>query len=338
MFKTYELESEIGSFRVNVGHRVRMHCHDGERIWASKGRTIRVFDVASAAKYTQSTISNLSPILRFEYLNRLMRSGIHNILSVNENTNLMVTKGKCLVIRNGAAVDQFAFPRGNRPLRQGIAVLNDRIYFGDYWPNSHRLPSNVYCYDLHTGILEILVTLEAARHIHFVQKSEFDEDSILIGTGDENPAVGIYSCNVLSAKLTRIGGDSQVWRAVSVIQRPPYLYWGMDSLGSKREIVRFNIESCDLSMVGTLDGPAYYSATDSVGNLFIGTTIEVRGTHRCCLYCSRDGTHWHRLAEWEKDHMHTKLFGYGFIEFINGQQNSSELFINLIGLRGQPIV
>jgi len=338
MFETHELQSEAGTFRVKIGRNVRAHCHDGKRLWISQGRTVKTLYDYNKTSRKEFTISSITPLTRSKLFNRLTRSGIHNVLPLNDACTLIVTKQRCLIIKDGALVDQFSIPRGNRPLRQGLTVLHERIYFGDYWSNDHRIPANVYCYDIHTKRLDILVTLKYARHIHFVQSSAFDKNAVLIGTGDENKEVAIYSCNTLSGKLTRIGGGDQVWRAVSVIQRPPYLYWGMDGLDVQKDIVRFNMESGELSVLGALDGPAYYSAVDSAGNMFIATTIEVRGTHRCCLYSSRDGIHWYCLAEWEKDKLHTKYFGYGLIEFINGQENSSELYINLIGLLPQPIV
>jgi len=206
------------------------------------------------------------------------------------------------------------------------------IIFGDYWSNINREPVNVYCFNPIKGVLQTLLTLEEKRHIHFIQQDILNSFNLIIGTGDKDNESGIYSYNLKSGELKEVGNGSQDWRAVSILQKENYFFWGSDCPYKQNYIFKYNRNNQELKKIISIDGPAYYSTTNISGEMFIATTIENRKKHKAIIYKSSDGSKWEVFREWEKDIFPEKLFGYGLIEFINGQDKLKDLYVNLQSL------
>lgn len=106
------------------------HCYDGYRLWASKNNRVLVsLDEGT----TWSLFANVCNDLRTlcPVYNRLMRTGIHNVLPIDEETAVVVVKGSLLVFHRGKMSSQQSINRGSRPLRQGIVMTGGRILYGD---------------------------------------------------------------------------------------------------------------------------------------------------------------------------------------------------------------
>ncbi len=138
--------------------------------------------------------------------------------------------------------------------------------------------------------------------------------------------------NIESGAINKIGGGSQAWRAVSLLQTDGCLIWGSDSEDEQNYIYRYDLSKKKLTKLFLIPGPAYYSTIDKKSIFYIGTTVEDRGRHKACIYRSVDGTQWEQLRYFRKDIWHSKYFGYGTVEFITGQNNLEKLFINKKGL------
>ncbi len=240
--------------------------------------------------------------------------------------------------------------RGSRPTKSGAAAVGGSLYYGDYWGNPERVPANIYRVDLATGRREVFYRFDWVRHIHFVQPDRYggpgDGDgadigkdavpgeadnagsagALLIGTGDYDEESGIYRLDLASKKLETIGLGSQTYRAVSLLQYEDALIWGTDDPDGRNFIYRYDKGSGELTRLHELDGPAYYSARDARGRLYIATTIEDRSRHRALVYRSADGGRsWHEYREFVKDSWPTKYFGHGIVEFVDGQEEREEL-------------
>ncbi|NMA23714.1 MAG: hypothetical protein GX938_09455, partial [Spirochaetales bacterium] len=179
---------------------------------------------------------------------------------------------------------------------------------------------------------EILYTFYNIRHIHFIQQDINNSNNIYIGTGDLDAECGIYKFNLKDLAIKKIGGGLQTWRAVSLLQNKNTLYWGTDDPDGQNYIIKYNLEENKLEKIQEIDGPAYYSTKTKNNNMFIATTIEDRNRHKAIIYKKTDGEKWHKYAEFKKDFLHAKYFGYGLVEFINNQDELDELVYNLNGL------
>jgi hypothetical protein len=277
---------------------------------------------------THSIMGQINSLVR-----RLSRNEIFYVEALDQNLYIAVLKKKILIFKKNKPLKEIKIRRGNRPLRNGIIYMNERILYGDYWRNRKRLPVNIYSINPISNEKKVIIQFKGIRHIHFIQKDETHKNSLLIGTGDRDDECGIYRYDLAEKKITTIGKGSQNWRALSIIQIDDYLYWGTDCPDQQNFIFRYHRKKKKLSKLHQIAGPAYYSTVNKNKTLIIGTTIENRKKHKACIYISDNGTDWKILAEYKKDMWHGKLFGYGIIEFIKGQAHLQDLLVNLKALK-----
>lgn len=308
------------------------HCYDGDHIWGSKGDQIFQSDDLGAT-WREYLKVHASMVPHSKLYNRLTRSGIHNVIPVDRETIAVLVRKRFLVFRGKNLIVEVHIHNGSRPLRQGVLKKNDHIIYGEYWNNPERRPVSVYAFDPYTGDVQVLLSLKDKRHIHFVQQDECDQGMLLIGTGDEDNESGIYRYDLVTGALETIGCGSQDWRAVSLLQKDEYLYWGSDCPYKQNYIYRYCRHTGVAEKIQPISGPAYYSAISSQGRMFLATTIERRSEHRAVVYSSMDGNTWSEEGEWKKDIFPMLLFGFGTIELIHGQEALSDVFINLKGLK-----
>jgi hypothetical protein len=273
---------------------------------------------------------------RFRLLNRLMRQGIHQVIPLTEDDLLVVVKGKLLFVRDKKINHERLLARGSRPLRTGICVTpGGSIIYGDYWPNPHREAVKLYLSRDMGRTWDILWQSgqSSARHIHLVQTVEGAADEIYFSTGDYGPEPALFRMNIRTRKLRRIGGGSQAWRMLALLQVERQLVWGSDCEYEQNYIYRFDLGRDELTRLQELPGPAYYAVRDKKGDCYLATTVENRNRHRACILNSNDGTVWHPLRCFQKDIWPPRYFGYGIIEFIRGQEHLDDVWINLRGLK-----
>lgn len=281
---------------------------------------------------TQLTLKEVLPD-SLSLIKRAMRSDIHNAIMCKDIL-IIVLKGKLLFFKAGKLISDFPIDRGKRPLRNGIVCLENQFYYGDYWMNPDRIEANIYKIDLSTLKKEIFFSFKHIQHIHFVQKDNLFDGSLLIGTGDRDSESGIYQLDTKSKKLKTILAGSQKYRVVSLIQFREYLIWGTDAPNNDNYIYRFNRERKALECMIQIDGPAYYSTVTKKGYMYIATTVENRKRHQAIIYESKDnGVTWTVYKKFKKDIWHCRYFAYGIIEFITGQEYFNKLFFNQIGLK-----
>ncbi|MCK8827689.1 hypothetical protein MWH25_08025 [Natroniella acetigena] len=314
---------------------MRYHYYDDncDVLWASNGRYIFKKSIYSEFWEKVLKIKELPILSVCGLFNRVSRNGIHNIIPLNNENLVILIKRKILVYRNRKLIKAIPLTKGKRPLRKGILKLGGNLIYGEYWTNSKNSPPRICKVDPINGKIEFLVTFQNKKHIHFIQQDVLNEDNIFIGTGDSNDASGIYRYNIKSNQLDKIGSGSQDWRAVSIIQKENDIFWGSDSANEQTYILKYNRNAKELERIRPIAGPAYYSTIDNNGNMYIATTIEDRRKHKAIIYKSSNGLKWNKFKEWKKDIFPERLFGYGIIEFIKGQENLDDLFINLRGLK-----
>ncbi len=268
-----------------------------------------------------------------DILKRLFRIGIFKLIHYNFYF-ILVIKKKILIYIGDKLFHTIDIDRGSRPLKDGLCVINENIFYGDYWGNKDRDPVNIYKIDLVTGIKDIFYRFDHIRHIHFIQPDKLDENYLLVGTGDFNSESGLYRLNIKTKDIRVIGKGSQKYRAVSIIQEDNVLIWGSDDPDGDNYIYKFNRHTLVLENICKIDGPAYYSTKNKKGDMFIATTIEDRKRHKAIIYkSSNEGQNWFVYKEFKKDILSSKYFGYGLIEFIDGQEKYEKILYNIVGLK-----
>jgi hypothetical protein len=140
----------------------------------------------------------------------------------------------------------------------------------------------------------------------------------------------------------RIGGGSQLWRAVGLTFRADGLYWGTDA-GSDAGthpnfVVRLGRGQLEPERLLEIQGPCHGNATLADGTLLVSTGVE-RGINekdgRAHLWASRDGRRWHELLSLEKD-LWPGLVQFGVIRFPMGLEAGTDVLFTTFGLAGAP--
>ncbi len=309
----------------------KIEAYDGKYFWQSKGNKIyKTLTINEMKAKPYITVPNKYAKHSFRLIDRFLRTGIHNIIPLKDGC-IVVVKKKFLIYTDNKLKKIITIPKGSRPLRNGIALIGNTLFFGDYWGNKEKEKAKIYKLDLTTFHLESILSLKA-RHIHFVIPGK-EGNELIIGTGDKNNESKMLFFNYRNGKIKYIGKGSQKYRAVSVIQYKEFIIWGTDAPDEQNYIYRYNKKTNSIEMIREIEGPAYFSTTTKDGELYIGTTIENKNKHRAILYKSTNGIDWYRKKEFKKDIFNEKYLGYGVIEFINGQEKLNELYFTSINMK-----
>ena len=252
----------------------------------------------------------------FALIKRLLRKDIH-FVKLYDRYIIICIKKKILIYEDFKLVKIIKL-RGSRVLRNGVSFINNYMFFGDYISNKDR--ENVYIYKVNLNTLELNVffTFNNVRHVHFIVQDKIYNDKLIVGTGDKDQESKILIIDVYNKEVEVLREGKQDYRAVSILQVDNYLIWGSDDPDDDNYIFRLDRFSKKLEKLKKIDGPAYYSAQDKKGYLYIASTIEDRKRHKAIIYISKDnGNSWEIYKKFKKDIWHTKYFGYGIVEFFD---------------------
>ncbi len=314
---------------------LQFHSFQSGILWASGGSHI-LSSGDYGGNFTRYARVPAGPLIQlFPLLRRFLRNGIHHILPISDRRVMVVLKGRFIFLEDGKICNTHVVDRGSRPLRSGICLLpGGTLIYGDYWSNPGREPVRLHISTDEGKNWEILWQSEAgqARHIHLVQPVSGSPAAIYFSTGDLDQEVALFRLNTQDGRVAKIGGDSQAWRMVSLIQLDDVLYWGSDCEYEQNHIYRFDLNNRELQQLQEIPGPAYYSTRDSKGFFYIATTVEDSKRHRAAILVSKNGFRWETIRTFKKDPWPPKLFGYGIIEFIHGQEKMETLLYNIKGL------
>lgn len=274
-------------------------------------------------------------------LSRLTRGGVHAVLPVSESGQtswLAVAERQVFKISAGGGVASlFVIPRGRRPLRRGLSVVNEHLYLGEYWSNSQREAAHIYKIHIPSGEKEIFYTFPAGsiRHIHTVDKDPYSQN-LWVSTGDEDAECRLVLLHAQTGETVTLGEGSQKWRVVSFAFRPEAVYWGTDDHQGKNVIWRYDRASGQTRPIGQVVGPVYYNTVlDDV--IVFGTTMEKGegqqdGYGRLYAVDTQDNVQ--EIWKVRKDRWSAHWFGYGVFEFAEGSLGGRQFWVTAKGFSG----
>jgi hypothetical protein len=322
-------------------------------LWTDKGhvllaRGMRFYGADSELEDTKRDVSLGGIVERTVSCSRLFRQllrlGIHHLWPLGGGCFLAVIRKRVLRIDEKGRSEVVLFlPRGNKPAHKGVCITpRGTVFLGEYSMNMKReLPSFLYrsCDGGRTFLPIREFRPNEVRHIHFVQWDEFGQ-CLWMGTGDRDEECWIFRSDDEGETWIKVGGGSQLWRAVGVAFRPEALYWGTDA-GSDagthpNHIMRLDRMSLKLQKVFEVQGPCHGCATLKDGTLLVSTGVEggVNEKDRCAhLWASREGVEWQEVACFRKDPM-PLILQYGVIRFPQGLVSDRLVIFTCLGLVG----
>lgn len=261
-------------------------------------------------------------------------------MHLHNDTILVILRRRLLIMRSGRILREHATGLGSQPLSRGICRLEDgRIVYGEYGSNPQRKPVRLMLSsdDGATWRTAWRSAPGEIRHIHMVSPVTGTPDDVFLAAGDYGPEPRLLRLNLKSGACVSVGGGSQEWRLLDLIQDGQRLLWGSDCDNSENHVYELAPGDQKPRRIHLLPGPVYAACRDSGGRMYLATAIEDRHRHRACIFESLDGRHWKMMRCFAKDLLPARLFGYGIVSFPRGQEELSQLYFNLRGLRRNEI-
>jgi hypothetical protein len=325
-------------------HDGQVHYANGERLVASFGMVLRISEDAGISWRSLATLPVPFPVkvaCRFDLCRRLFREGIHGVIPAGDEGRLWLAIARRQVYRIDAAQGNvthlWSIQRGRRPLPRGWAVVGEHLFVGDYFGNPDREAVRIYRIQIPTGRWNVFYEFpaRAVRHVHVVQ---YDSrlHRLWVATGDEDAECSIGMLCPDTGKMTRVGGGSQDWRVVSLAMTDQAVYWGTDNHTGHNRIWKLPHGQEHPVALGNVIGPVYYHGWLN-GRIVFATTVEKGEGQQDSygrLYSVDANDRISLIGEYRKDLWSPKFFGYGVMEFAQGDVDGRQLWVTLKGYRG----
>lgn len=312
-------------------------------LWATHGYTL--YRSINYGKTWEKIASVPAKFLRFgasysTLLSRLLRTGIHNVVSLNSANLLLIADGKIyrLDLNKNLLRKIHHLRIGRRPLRNACCVdAKNNIYYGEYWLNPKRKEVKVYKSSNDGESWQPIYSFPEGtiRHIHALQWDRFT-CWLWVATGDLDSECKIGYSEDGGKNFHIIGSGSEIWRTMTLIFTQDYVYWGTDGEREQNYICRWKRPKGPIEQLKAVDGPVYYSTLLKNGIIVVATGVEGASTEWdrfAHLWASPDGINWAELAKWEKDRFSARLFGHGIIYFADGQDDQECFYFIPMALR-----
>lgn len=228
---------------------------------------------------------------------------------------------------------------GRVPLYSGACIVDDMLYFGEYFDNSSQSPVNIFKVDLnyyYVAKLELPREFRC-RHIHGVFFDRY-EKYFWICTGDSDAESKILRFKDFNADdIEMIQGGSQKYRATSMVFTKDDVYWGMDSPEEPAFLLRLDRASGKIELLSEFQAPIWFLREVGEDQIIVCTTVEPGHSVRTkeasiYVYCKKSGQI-NIYKSFKKD-CYPFIFKFGVIFPIDGTQLKSvtDFKYNLQGL------
>ena len=265
----------VARFRASVVHEYR----DGELIYSSRNRILRIRDLAAPAPELVASVPwrGIQRLSAIRVVDRLLK---HSILQVRKTR-----KGEYLAATGHAwwRIDRDGRPHviapfaDTRPMNRGLCEASDgTVYVAEYRSNPERGPIRIFrTRDLSRFEVAWEFAAGSIRHVHALIPDPEMKERIWVLTGDLDRESHIYYTDDSFRTLSSFLSDGQRSRATDLIVRDGWVYWGMDSPDTPAFVMRAPRHAPqDAEALTALPGPAYYMGQNRKGGMYLGTTAE----------------------------------------------------------------
>jgi hypothetical protein len=320
-----------------------VHCVNDNEVWTSAGYSI-YFSQDNGTTFNKILDLPVPFLTRrlsqIRISSRALRLGIRTLLRGSSGTILVAANRKLFRLANQQLTVSYKFNKGFAPLRQGWCEDEQgNYYMAEYFLNNDRLSTCELLKSSDDGkSWKVITTLNNIRHIHCVEYDPFTK-SIWIGTGDRDRESGIHFSKDGGNTWTVLLSGDQVYRAVSLLFTPDYIYWGGDAPTKQNHIVRYSRKSKTMEKLVAVAGTVFYSTVLENQVILFGTTDEgdsegknPTSDRKAHIWGSPDGTHWEDLISFPKDTW-PYILASGKILFANGKSGNN-LYFSTEALKG----
>ena len=228
---------------------------------------------------------------------------------------------------------------GRVPLYSGACIVDNMLYFGEYFNNSSRSPVNIFKVNLNNhevAKLELPSELRC-RHIHGVFFDRY-EKYFWVCTGDSDVESKILRFKDFSLDdIEMIQSGSQKYRATSMVFTKDYVYWGMDSLEEPAFLLSLDRASRKIELLCEFEAPIWFLREVGEDEIIVCTTVEPGQsvkTKKASIYIYSKKSGQINLYKSFKKDCYPFIFKFGVIFPIDGTQlkTVNDFKYNLQGL------
>ena len=319
-----------------------VHALADGRAWASRGGRIYTRALAGGRWHLYDRLPEPAwrrLLGRSATVGQALRLGVHGLLPLGDGALLVVDAGRLWRVADGQWHEALRYDF-RKPARLG--VLLDRaghVYCAEYTLNPRRdRPIRLWRSDDGGRTFRQIYAFAAGsvRHLHFIQQDPID-GALWLGTGDRDAESALWRSTDRGETWARVGGGSQLWRAIGLAFAADAVIWGTDAgidagtYGNR--LVRWDRATQTVSEGQQLQGPVHGITSLPDGTVLLGTGCEggVNETDaRVHVWATRDGQTAHELASFAAG-LQPKRAQYPLAHFVHGQSGQTRVWLILRG-------
>lgn len=304
------------------------------------GRTIHAF--------------KLSLWKKLRLFDRLLRLSPRLATKIDDRTFIVARKpGIYLLDFNTCTISELIGCREGFTIPLSFCNCNNSVYWGDYGYNRDRKEVNIYQYLNNT--IKVIHTFKPGevRHVHNIIYDAVHQ-RFWIFTGDTEKHAGIWLASNDFSEIHPLATGGQKYRAVIGFSTSEGIIYATDAVEEDNFIYSLqltNNEEVKLTKLMPINGSCIYG-TELCDYYIFSTTVEphegggffklfsyelgsgIKNRNVTVIAVAKNDLSHKVIVELEKDWLPMKLFQYGSIQFPNGQNNSNELFYNVVACKG----
>ena len=271
---------------------------------------------------------------------RLIRHEIRALARLSDGSFVAANRQGVYYGRSGDEVFQRSdIETAELPLMPPMRITvgpDDVVLFGEYGSGGGREVRLYASRDRGHGF-EIIHTLAegSVLHVHnLVWDSSLQHYWVLAGDHDDEPGIGILSCDLRDFEWFRKG--SQSYRAVEVFDFGDRLVYATDSEVEPNRLISLDKQTGHHEKLRDFPGSCIYACR--VGGLFaIATSVEpspVNHSSDATLWISRDAENWSQIYSARKDAWNADYFQFGSIVLPTGHSGNETLLYSGQAVQG----
>ena len=329
--------------RVTIIHHV---CANGD-LWGITGRRI----LRRRSGHTNWEVVAVFPfrpprdrVLFSRMATRAFRADKANVYVNSLGTVVGIRRGAVYRISGGTA-SWLGEIQSASILQRAIAEdTKGRMYFGEYFRNSQRIPVKIWRISADGTQLDIVYEFSAGeiRHVHTVFVDPYEPDTFWVTTGDDEGECFLYRGRSEFKDVSRCGDGTQICRAVNLFFTKDHVSWLTDSHVQQNHAVRMERSTGQIQVGQEIEASAWYGFTGLDGRHVGFTTVEDGPgilTNHCNVMASDDAFVWETVGSFKKDFWRPySVFRYGAILIPSGQMSSDDFYLSgeaVVGLEGK---